>query len=355
MGRYDIVLPTFLSRKEVLFMHAPTKRAGFTLIELLVGIAIIAVLIGLLVPAVQKVREAANRASCANHLKQLGLALHHYEGTYTTLPGAPTPSNLWAFSVQARVLPLLEQENLRKLIDFNQPLMAGATPALRVVNPAQAAAARTVVKTFLCPSDTQQPIFTGYQNTTIWAGTNYMINAGSGTGTGYDNRFPTDGLFWQGSTTRFADIRDGLSNTLLMAESLLGLGTNSQGPTPVDPKREMAQTGSRVSMNASAPGSTPPLSTAVCSNPPSWAGDRGASWIWGLAYRTMVDAFLPVNSTAPDCIAHGNGFFAARSQHPGGVNVLFADGSVRFVSNGIQLQTWRALSTRAGGEVVQDF
>ncbi|MCI0461168.1 MAG: DUF1559 domain-containing protein [Gemmataceae bacterium] len=329
-------------------------RSAFTLIELLVVIAIIAVLIGLLLPAVQKVREAAARLSCQNNLKQLGLALHNYESVYKTLPGAPTPNNLWAFSVQARVLPFLEQENLQKLIDFNQPLMAGATPSARVVSPAQAAAARTIVKTFLCPSDGQNPIFVGFQNSSIWAGTNYMINAGSGTGTFYDNRFPTDGLFWQGLATRFADLTDGLSNTLLMAETLLGLGTNTLGPTPDDSKRQPAQAGSLVTM-IPAGGSSPPLTLSICARPPSWVGDRAASWIWGLPWRTMFDAFLPINSASPDCLAHGNGFFAARSQHPGGVNVLLVDGSVRFLSNSIPLQTWRALSTRAGGEVVGNF
>jgi prepilin-type N-terminal cleavage/methylation domain-containing protein len=136
-------------------MSLSSRRRGFTLIELLVVIAIIAVLIALLLPAVQQAREAARRAECKNNLRQLGLALHNYESTFSTLPGLTGSSS---FSVQARLLPYLEQSNLQGLIDFRQPLMTGVgfNPSL---NPLFVVPARTIVPVFLCPSDATSPIF----------------------------------------------------------------------------------------------------------------------------------------------------------------------------------------------------
>ena len=124
-----------------------SRRHGFTLIELLVVIAIIAILIGLLVPAVQKVRDAAARMSCTNNLKQMGLALHNYHDTFKHFPNARDPYPL-AFSPHAHLLPFLEQPNVLNLIDFTGA--KGATTTYKGVN---AAAASTVVPIFLCPSD----------------------------------------------------------------------------------------------------------------------------------------------------------------------------------------------------------
>src|SRR5262245_45156373 len=185
------------------------NRRGFTLIELLVVIAIIAILIGLLLPAVQKVREAAARLRCQNHLKQLGLAIHNYESANGALPGlGATPQR--QYSVFARILPFVEQENLRNLIVQDQDLFSFA--GVSTLNPVQVPVALTEVKLFLCPNHPQPPIFTNY-NSATFAGSSYCVNTGSGdvTRNYRDLLLPTDGPFWNNSAVRITDISDGTS------------------------------------------------------------------------------------------------------------------------------------------------
>jgi prepilin-type N-terminal cleavage/methylation domain-containing protein/prepilin-type processing-associated H-X9-DG protein len=357
-------------------------RKGFTLIELLVVIAIIAVLIGLLLPAVQKVRETANRARCQNNLKQIGLALANHESAKGYFPGlgdlAPSGVTLdytYAFSPLACVLPFVEQDNLNRLIDFSRPAIVG-NAWTGGINPAQDAAARTVIPFYLCPSDPRSPLFPqtstsrppGNQDF-VTAGTNYMVNTGTGTvGPGpnpqvnYDSEHPTDGMFWYGSRTRYRDITDGSSNTLLVSETVLGTDTSlaATGTPPPGPPWRMYVSLDTSVFTANAAGGWLRNGVLVTDRPPecdtgprAWAGLRGCSWFWGgRDWNSAFDTYAPPNAPMPDCGAHGRGFFLARSMHPGGVNAAFADGSVRFVGNGIDPATWRALSTRAGGEVV---
>lgn len=335
------------------------RRGAFTLIELLVAIAIIAVLIGLLLPAVQKVREAAARAKCQNNLKQKGLALSNFHSACEAFPTLTVTSDgLSQFSVQAGLLPFIEQENLKQLIDPTQRLFFLVAGQARL-NSAQAVAAQTVVKTFLCPSDGQDPIFTQYQSrfgANALAGTNYVVNTGTGTGTNYDLRYPTDGVFWYNSSQGFRDLTDGTSNTLLMSEALMGTGTDDRNvPSPTDPRRQAAAISNLASPNRTGPGIVPSLSDALCARATRWVGDRGVAWIWGNQPQTTFSAMMPPNSPLPDCTAHGLGWYKAASRHGGGVNVVLCDGSVRFVSDRISLVTWRALATAAGGEVIGNY
>jgi prepilin-type N-terminal cleavage/methylation domain-containing protein/prepilin-type processing-associated H-X9-DG protein len=340
-------------------------RRGFTLIELLVVIAIIAILIGLLLPAVQKVREAAARASSQNNLKQLALACHSFESANGGLPGlTPAPSgtntNSFGYSVHARILPHIEQENLGRTFDTNStPLFTGVFPVSLALNPAVAATAATPVKTFLCPADSQNPLYTVIVGGGTHAGTNYVVNIGSGrVGIGqntYDPRFPTDGLFWYGSRVRMVEITDGTSNTLMWSQCLRGPGTGTLTGTPLS----ALSPEQRRRMYASIPrgvnptgGLNPELTEAEAFTATTWVSNRGGSWIWGNATVNGFVAYFTPNSQSPDLTAHGQGWLSARSSFSGGVNVALADGSVRFVRDSINRTTWWALATRSGGEVV---
>jgi prepilin-type N-terminal cleavage/methylation domain-containing protein/prepilin-type processing-associated H-X9-DG protein len=325
-------------------------RAAFTLVELLVVIAIIGVLVSLLLPAVQSAREAARGMSCKNNLKQLGLALLNYEGALHYFPGSGV--NPSQYSVHTYVLPYLEQKQLRDLVDPNQPLIFFSGQS--TLNPAQAQAAATTIKIFLCPSDPQGPTCSAY-NSATFAGTNYMVNGGTGTGVFYDTRYQSDGLFWNESKVRMAEITDGTSNTLLMAETLRGACVTTAASTPAFPRRQGGSLATVAKTIANQQGTDPPLSDALCTTATSWLGSHAIAWIWGQTPQTFFNTHFPPNSPVPDCTTNGQGWFRASSLHANGVNVLLCDGSARFVSDQINFSVWQAVSTRGGGETVGDL
>jgi prepilin-type N-terminal cleavage/methylation domain-containing protein len=321
---------------------AMRPRRGFTLIELLVVIAIIAVLIGLLVPAVQKVREASNRMSCSNNLKQLGLAMHNHHSALGVFPqgrnGYPK-----VVSAPARLLSYLEQSNLQNLIDPEGTLAAGTQ---------NDNAAKNLVKILLCPSDTGSGQVPG----SAYFGTNYVANNGTGVTfdaagaiSGYLKIPDGNGVFAQ-TPTRIADILDGTSNTAAFSESLIGNGVPVTG-VPTDP-----MTMRRVVLEV-AGGNDPTPGDCQAGNG-TWNPRRGEQWINGHYGNTLYNHYYTPNQAGVwDCGngSHNKGLTAARSNHVNAVNVLLVDGSVRTASNSIAQATWRALGTRAGGEVIGDW
>lgn len=335
------------------------RRRAFTLVELLVVIAIIGILVSLLLPAVQAAREAARRMSCSNNLKQVALALHNYSDAYKVFPGL-SASSQYGFSVQARLLPFVEQGNLQDLIDFRQPLMLGAG-GRQTLNPVHAEVAKERLSVLLCPSDGWDVDYT--DNNTLpgdyFAGTNYVVCTGSGVDTNYDTRARTDGMFWRGSTAGFRDMLDGSSNTVVLSETILGLGRDTIGPAPEDKRRQMARYGGGGMGGPgegflTPPGHNPDLAVAAAAVS-YWSGFRGGAWIWGREHTTTFNTYAPPNHAVPDVMKNGFGWFAARSLHPGGAEIALGDGSVRFVSETIELAVWRALGTRCKGEVIGEF
>lgn len=336
-----------------------TKRYGFTLVELLVVIAIIGVLIGLLLPAVQSAREAARRMSCSNNLRQVALATHNYESSFKVIPAMTGSSD---YSVQARILPFIEQAGLSELIEFESPLLTGP-PWLARFNPELKAAVQTVVPTFLCASDPGDVNFgTTFADGSegFSAGLNYMFSYGSGTDTNYDDRYKTDGMVWTNSWAGFKHCLDGTSQTVLLAETVLGDQVNGSEPSPSGPHRRIANWGGS-SGNRNGPGfihggtliENPNLATVFPSQITSYRGNRGQSWIRGVPYATVINGYMTPNSRIPDIGLHGRGFYAARSHHTGGAHHAMLDGSVQFITDSIDRDLYHALFTRNGSEVVK--
>lgn len=353
------------------------RRTAFTLIELLVVIAIIAVLIALLLPAVQQAREAARRTQCKNNLKQIGLALHNYESTHSTLPSFYSygAANSGSYSVQAQLLPYMDQASMHNLIDFSLKPQVGCCPG--DVPASLVSIVQTRLPVFLCPSDPGPATFSVTSGTTggatgatfTYAGTNYHINQGTALGTKYDGRAPTDGLVWTNSNIRFASITDGLSNTAAFSESIFGFPSQVvSAPTSNNDRRRSYINVSCVWASSTVPpvtaglanGYQPPANPALfeaatVSISRGWAGQRGAGWLHGREYWTAYHHYHNPNSNVPDMGTCGNGIFAARSHHVGGVHTLMCDGSARFISENIDLNTWRSIGSRASGEIAGDF
>ncbi|WP_435022401.1 DUF1559 domain-containing protein [Tundrisphaera sp. TA3] len=330
------------------------KRRGFTLIELLVVIAIIAVLIALLLPAVQSAREAARRSQCVNNLKQLGLALHNYESQNGAIPptGASGSTNPPTFSMKARLLPGLEQQPLFNALNMNVSFSSSSSDVIGLMN---STVRRTAVATFVCPSDDNS----GTADPDNVATTNYPNNLGNNRYNNPNDRSggPAyrmgDGI--HGIPITFQGIRDGLSNTAIFSEWVKGPGSNSGGTGGQTDGTHMVYNGGIA--NVKNPEATVAAQCQAATNR-VW-GYKGEYWLWdhagrGGGYRHVQTpnkkACFYNTDTGPGSSL--TTLIGASSYHPGGVNVLMMDGSVRFVKDSINPASWVAISTIRGSEVI---
>jgi prepilin-type N-terminal cleavage/methylation domain-containing protein/prepilin-type processing-associated H-X9-DG protein len=358
------------------------KRRGFTLIELLVVIAIIAVLIALLLPAVQAAREAARRSQCVNNMKQIGLALHNYHQQLGTFPmgsgsGVITPPATYqakeCWSIHAAILPQLEQMAIYNAINFDLSCDSAGYPT---AYPNYTVFFKAQVNAFLCPSDpnawTVANDNTSANNCyfgSIGATTDILGGGGSNTNTATPSlaNVPTTGLFAFQQAKSISAVIDGTSNSVAFAESTVGNvaargASKLVGIVNVTSLPGMGAVQQNVFNNAAG------VQAGILKCSQTWQSQaptakpdlqRGDTWCQGSMCSTLFNTVVTPNGQNDawaycSMVSSGacSNFSNSDSYHPGGVNVLMADGHVQFVKDSINQRTWWGLGTIAGGEVI---
>lgn len=310
------------------------KNRGFTLIEMLVVIAIIGILMSLLLPAVQQAREAARRTQCGSNLKQIGLALHSYHAAHGCFPfGMGGTGN--KYSALSQLLPYIEQNPVFEKIDFRQDIFAPINDAPR----------RVEISLFRCPSDEANP------QPMAGGAVNYMSNKGSGIvwglAKGPNAGMPEpNGVFFRGSRIGFRDLIDGASSTAAYSERLVTDGSNGMSSPQSDvfvhpgvPKNadEAVQMCDTVDISD------------LANQFPMF---MGAPWMHGM--HAYLHTNVP-NRRSCGFNRTGRATMPASSRHAAGVHLVLCDGSTRFVTESIDLLTWRGIGSRNGDETVNAF
>jgi prepilin-type N-terminal cleavage/methylation domain-containing protein/prepilin-type processing-associated H-X9-DG protein len=310
------------------------NRSGFTLIELLVVIAIIAILIGLLLPAVQKVREAANRVKCTNNLKQLGLAAHNYNDTNGNLPGNIRPVATGTVRIRwtTFLLPFYEQDNIYKT--YSQ--------AVNWSDPANRTAVAIILKVTQCPSSPNPQRLD--DNPDTYSSWNPFVASGDYSGIYFSNSAENlPGILSKTDAVRLTDVTDGLSNTIYLTES-------AGKPNLYRGGRLVQSAGPGPNARVNGGGWCRPASDIAY--PVGLASDGVSAGTQGI---NATNGFL-LGSAYPDPTFGTDGTGQIYGFHAGGVNALLGDGSVRFIRQSISLTTLQAAITRSGGEVIgNDF
>lgn len=342
------------------------KQRGFTLVELLVVIAIIGILIGMLLPAVQAVRQAARRTQCANKMRQIGLAVHNFESAHQRFPvnqvgpGADDGMGGYGpgyYSWLVPLLPHLEQNNLHQMFDHRISNGNGSDFRMDDTHP-NAVAAATSVSTFLCPSDNSEAGDNTIFGSANPASSNYVGNAGwPSYATGFDGERSTPGRFngciplenpgnkvaWHGnSKSGFAQLTDGSSNTAMISERLVQTGTTGDAVSNGDERLRSRHVLERFEPLASIDNQLSASHTHIFQS-----AYIGRSWSSG--YPLAAPMYLHVK-TPNTLIGHynsseaeGDFVMTPSSQHPGGVNLVRADCSTSFVNDNINAEVWWAL------------
>jgi len=317
----------------------------------MVVVAIIGILVMFTLPAIQRTRETARSTACLNNLHQLGIAVRHYHeenGAYP--PGRfRGTKGLHRWSQHARLLPYLEQERVHLNIDYHKSPGNGTNARVRTAQ----------IATFRCPSDSNRMITSYNKNHFGWGKNNYKGNAGNDIGLMVNGREQNNGIFLTDVVVRDAHVTDGESNTALFAEAVLGDANDQSVEIPSDWFRISESHTTREAVYQACQNVVPQTGPAnqICRS--------GRNWVWGNYIPTRYNhVMLPNgascarrNSTNGDLDAGVNdkgGATTASSRHIGGINIVMADSSARFILSSIDIQVWWALGSRNGGEAISE-